>query len=150
MRTGSFGSTLKKPRRATSRLPFVLQKERTDVHTLPTFRFQKLITHKKYHKISKMATEADSKSVIESGSFPDTDGERDSKRRVNLEAHLTAACGYGKKKQELVDSFWSVVWTGLAEQGWRKVRRITNIFTFSSPNFHQSIIGLMLMLLHLS
>lgn len=98
-------------------------------------------------QISKMATEADTKSVMESGSFPDTDGERDSRRRVNLEAHLTAACGYGKKKQELVDSFWSVVWTGLAEQGWRKVRRITIFSHFRSPNFRQSTIGLMLMLL---
>ena len=106
--------------------------------------------YEKYHKISKMATEADTKSVIESGNFPDTDGERDSKRRVNLEAHLTAACGYGKKKQELVDSFWSIVWTGLAEQGWRKVRRITIFSPFHGPNFHQSIVGLMIVLLHLS
>jgi hypothetical protein len=93
-------------------------------------------------------TEADTKSVIESGSLPDTDGERDLRRRVNLEANLTAACGYGKKKQELVDSFWSIVWTGLAEQGWTKVRRITTFSPFHSPNFHQSIIGLMLMLIY--
>jgi hypothetical protein len=97
-----------------------------------------------------MATEADTKSVIESGSLPDTDGERDSKRKVNLEAHLTSACGYGKKKQELVDSFWSVVWTGLADQGWTKVRIITICSPFHSPSFRQSIIGLMLMLPYLS
>jgi hypothetical protein len=97
-----------------------------------------------------MATEADTKSVIETGSFPDTDGERDSRRRVSLEAHLTSSCGYGKKKQELVDSFWSVVWTGLAEQGWTKVRRITIFSPFYSPNFQKSILGLMLKLMHLS
>lgn len=43
------------------------------------------------------------------------------KRRAALEAQLTAGCGYGRKKQELVDTFWNTVWLELEIAGWSKV-----------------------------
>jgi hypothetical protein len=43
------------------------------------------------------------------------------KRRAALEAQLTAGCGYGRKKQELVDTFWNTVWLELEKAGWSKV-----------------------------
>jgi hypothetical protein len=42
-------------------------------------------------------------------------------RRARLEAQLTAGCGYGRKKQKLVDNFWVIIWPGLEKIGWRKV-----------------------------
>lgn len=42
-------------------------------------------------------------------------------RKAKLEAHLKSGCGYGKKKQKLLNAFWAIVWSGLEQSGWRKV-----------------------------
>ena len=46
------------------------------------------------------------------------------KRRAALEAQLTAGCGYGRKKQELVDTFWNTLWLELEKTGWSKVGQL--------------------------
>ena len=39
----------------------------------------------------------------------------------NKEALLTAGMGYGKRKRETLDAFWSIVWPGLENIGWKRV-----------------------------
>jgi hypothetical protein len=46
---------------------------------------------------------------------------REVQRKAKLEAYLTSGCGYGRKKQKLVDDFWNIVWSGLEKAGWHKV-----------------------------
>ena len=48
---------------------------------------------------------------------------REEERKAKSEAYLTSGCGYGNKKQKLVNTFWSLVWPQLvANLGWKKVR----------------------------
>ena len=49
------------------------------------------------------------------------DKERRLKRKQSLEASVTAGCGYGKKKQRIVEAFYSTVWPLLSTAGWEMV-----------------------------
>lgn len=52
----------------------------------------------------------------------DDDVARKVQQRMKLEAHLTSGCGYGKKKTQLLEAFWGIMWKELELIGWRKVR----------------------------
>lgn len=54
----------------------------------------------------------------------DLEHAKKARRKAKLEGHLKAGCGYGKKRQKLLDAFWGIVWSGLEKLGWRKVRSI--------------------------
>ena len=65
--------------------------------------------------------EAAEKSITDSENGAESDAEKDIRRKAKLETNLTSGCGFGRKKQELIDFFWSTVWSGLEKQGWTKV-----------------------------
>ena len=43
------------------------------------------------------------------------------KRKQSLEAQVTTGCGGGRKKQRIVDAFYSTLWPLLEEAGWNMV-----------------------------
>jgi len=45
-------------------------------------------------------------------------------QRMKCEAHLHSGCGHGKKKTQLLEAFWSIMWKELESIGWRKVRTL--------------------------
>ena len=49
------------------------------------------------------------------------DKEKCLKRRKSLEASVTLGLGHGKKKQRLVEAFYSAVWPVLNDAGWALV-----------------------------
>lgn len=49
------------------------------------------------------------------------DQERRLKRKQSLEAAVTAGCGYGRKKQRVLEAFYNV-WPLLEVAGWTMVR----------------------------
>ena len=48
-------------------------------------------------------------------------GAVDNTKARNKEAILTAGMGYGRKKRQNLNAFWSIVWPGLEKTGWKRV-----------------------------
>jgi len=60
-------------------------------------------------------------STSSSGAF------ENSKAR-NKEAVLTGGMGYGRKKRQSLNAFWSIVWPGLEKIGWNRVSAIVHTY----------------------
>ena len=76
-----------------------------------------------------MAAEPTSTAEENEKRVPETVVDKEEQRKSKLETYLTSGCGYGRKKQRLVETFWSVVWSGLEKAGWRKVGKELSLFS---------------------
>jgi hypothetical protein len=70
-----------------------------------------------------MEAEATAPKTTENENGTESDTIKEVHRKVKLDAYLTSGCGYGRKKQKLLDQFWTIVWSGLEKATWRKVGR---------------------------
>eukprot|EP00934_Nitzschia_sp_Nitz4_P000080 Nitzschia sp. Nitz4//scaffold56_size114212//43113//44916//NITZ4_003944-RA/size114212-snap-gene-0.170-mRNA-1//1//CDS//3329554688//80//frame0 len=72
---------------------------------------------------TKTITPNESATMVDTLSMNMSDVEqmRKLRRRAKLEGILKAGCGYGKKRKNLLDAFWKIVWPGLEKLGWSKV-----------------------------
>jgi hypothetical protein len=80
------------------------------------------------------------KSIMDSEALPTSDTQdetgaeesetsKEEKRRKQLDALMTSGCGYGLKKLELLDIFWTTVWSGLEQAGWTKASYFIPLFS---------------------
>jgi hypothetical protein len=70
-----------------------------------------------------MEAEATVPKTTENENGTESDTIKEVNRKVKLDTYLTSRCGYGRKKQKLLDQFWTIVWSGLEKASWRKVGR---------------------------
>ena len=57
-----------------------------------------------------------------------SNGAFENSKARNKEAVLTAGMGYGRKKRQSLDAFWSIVWPGLEKIGWNRVSAIVQTY----------------------
>ncbi|VEU33474.1 unnamed protein product [Pseudo-nitzschia multistriata] len=76
-----------------------------------------------------MNTTEDTKTdVINSNGSASTNGKTggesgpvENAKVKNKEAILTGGMGYGRKKRQALDAFWSILWPGLEKIGWKRI-----------------------------
>lgn len=81
-----------------------------------------IMTEPETKETSTALSTDNTKSGYVSESPEEDDIAKKVQQKMKYEAHLTSGCGHGKKKTQLLEAFWNIMWKELDRIGWRKVR----------------------------